>query len=95
MKRAHAVKVLAAGLFIIFAAAIVYLFLWGRLFPYSPVIIGFTRHELPRTVVYVQKGTEFDAYAAIDSLIPAVEKFHELTFKKKPELFVFRDKKSY
>jgi len=77
------------------AAAVIYLFLWGALFPFSPVILGFTRHELRNTVVFVQKGAAFDGYAAIDSLIPGVEAFHDLPFRKKPELFVFRDRKSY
>jgi len=74
------------------AATVMYLFLWGALFPFSPVILGFTRYELPHTVVYVQNGAAFDGYAAIDSLIPGVEAFHELSFRKKPELFVFRDR---
>lgn len=80
---------------IVSTAAVIYFFLWGALFPFSPVILGFTRHELRNTVVYVQNGAAFDGYAAIDSLIPGVKAFHELSFRKKPELFVFRDRKSY
>jgi hypothetical protein len=85
----------ASGVVIVLAGVITYLFLWGKLFPYSPVIVGFTKHETANTVVYVQKGTPFDRYAELDSCVPTVENFHELKFRKKPRIFIFRDRESY
>jgi len=86
---------------LIVAAAIVivrfisYSFLFGKLFPYSPLIIGFSRHDLGHTVIYVQHGTEYSGLKEIDALIPKVEAFHELTFRKKPRLFIFKDDAGY
>ena len=74
---------------------IVYSFLYGKLFPYSPVIIGFSKNELTNTVIYIQKGTEYPDLIKIDSLIPGVENFHEWKFLNKPRIFIFKDKNSY
>ncbi len=74
---------------------IVYSFLFGKLFPYSPVIIGFSKNELTNTIVYIQKDTEHPDLRKIDSLIPNVENFHEWKFLKKPRIFIFKDKNSY
>jgi hypothetical protein len=65
---------------LVFIAFIVYEFLFGMLFPYSPVIVGFTKHELPHSVIYVQNGAGYSDFSAIDTLVPLVEQFHELRF---------------
>lgn len=72
-----------------------YEFLYGKLFPYSPVILGFSRFELKSIVIYVQKGADYTDVNSFDSLPLPVEKFHELTFTKKPEVFIFRDSLEY
>jgi len=74
---------------------LIYSFLFGKLFPYSPIIIGFEEYELANVVVYTQKGAEYTEYARIDSLIPGVEQFHELQFKRKPKIFLFGTNRSY
>ncbi|MDD3050871.1 MAG: hypothetical protein PHR06_06950 [Candidatus Cloacimonetes bacterium] len=74
---------------------VVYSFLFGKLFPYSPIIIGFSEIEQENTIVYIQKGHKFTEMSKIDSLIPLIETFHELEFLKKPRIFVFRDSESY
>lgn len=83
-------------IFVIFALSLItYQFLWGKLFPFSPIFPGFSKHEFANTVIYVQNGAKFNDYANIDALIPAVENFHELKFTNKPKIFIFRDKTSY
>lgn len=77
------------------AGILVYLFLFGKLFPYSPVVVGFDRHELEHAVVYVEKGARFDRFQEIDSHIRKVEDFHTLKFRKKPRIFLFGDRKTY
>ncbi|MGD1102121.1 MAG: hypothetical protein ABSA59_08635, partial [Terriglobia bacterium] len=77
------------------AALLAYLFLWGKLFPFSPVAIGFTRHELSHMIVFVEEGAGFNDFARLDALVPEVEHFHELRFMHKPKLYIFRDKASY
>lgn len=72
-----------------------YLLLFGKLFPYAPIIVGFTLHEQDHSIVHVQHGASFDSFGRIDSLIPGVEKFHRMKFRNKPEIFIFRDDDSY
>jgi hypothetical protein len=72
-----------------------YELLWGKLFAFSPVMIGFSKHALQNTIVYVQNGAEFSEYAQIDSLTVPVEEFHQLKFIHKPKIIIFRDKDSY
>jgi predicted SprT family Zn-dependent metalloprotease len=81
--------------FFLIASFVAYSLLFGKLFPYSPVIIGFSKNELKNTIVYIQKGTKYTDLKVIDSLIPKVESFHELKFIKKPRIFIFKDKSSY
>lgn len=72
-----------------------YTFLFGKLFTYSPIIIGFDKHEQNQTIIYVQKGAEFNDYKRMDTLISSVENFHDLKFKKKPKIFIFKDSLSF
>ena len=88
-------KRIVIGIPIVIIGFVGYIFLFGKLFPYSPIIIGFSKHELNNSIVYVQKGAVFYQFEAIDSLVPPVEKFHEIEFIQKPEIFVFRDSLSY
>ncbi len=76
-------------------AALGYLFLFGKLFPYSPVVVAFERHETGRAVVFVEKGALFDRFGEIDSHIRRVEEFHTLSFRKKPRIFFFGDRTTY
>lgn len=83
---------------ILIVGFIIYSFLFGKLFTYSPIIIGFSKNELANTIIYIQKGTKYTDIREIkniDFLIPAVEEFHDLKFIRKPRLFVFKDNSSY
>jgi hypothetical protein len=80
---------------ILFLGIISYEFLWGKLFPYSPVKIGFTKYELSNFILYVQNEAEFINLNAIDTLFPNIETFHRLKFLKKPDIYIFRDRESY
>jgi hypothetical protein len=91
-KKIKYIMIIAAILVVGFVA---YNLLFGKLFPYSPVIVGFSKNELANTIVYIQKGAEYHDLNKIDSLIPEVEKYHEWKFLKKPRIFIFKDKKSY
>ncbi|HON80572.1 MAG TPA: hypothetical protein PK544_18920 [Spirochaetota bacterium] len=80
---------------VIIVLSFAYTLLFGKLFPFSPVAIGFTRHELPHTVIYVQDGSKFTNYSLIDNCTINVEMFHQLKFKRKPVLYIFSSKASY
>lgn len=76
----------------------IYSTLFGKLFPYSPIIIGFSKNELSNTTIYIEEKTNYTSISdlkTIDSFIPFVENFHNLHFKKKPRIFIFKDKNSY
>lgn len=88
-------KIFFLGLFAILILIIAYIFLFGKLFPYSPIIFGFQKHETNHTIIYIQKEADFIDFSSIDTLIPTVEDFHELEFRYKPKIFVFKDSISY
>ena len=89
------IKTVAIALPIIVLILFSYELLWGKIFAYSPVKIGFTRHELPNIVVFTENGSAFSNYEAIDTLIPAIEEYHCLGFKHKPEILIFSNDASY
>ncbi len=72
-----------------------YQFLFGKLFTYTPFIVGFNKHEENKTIIYVQKGATFNDFTRIDTLISSVEEFHDLKFKQKPKIFIFKDSLSF
>ncbi len=76
-------------------AAIAHTFMLGKLFPYSPIITGFEKHELPHVIVYIQNSNQFTNFDWVDSLVPGVEDFHDLYFKSKPKIFFFADSSTY
>ncbi|MBN1944873.1 MAG: hypothetical protein JW797_04315 [Bradymonadales bacterium] len=71
------------------------LFLWGKLFPFSPIILGFERKALPHVVVYIQEGNPYREFDWVDTIIPGVEEFHGLQFQSKPRIFFFGDRETY
>jgi hypothetical protein len=89
------IKNVTVAIIAVLLIIIAFLFLFGKLFPYSPIISGFAKHELNRVIIYIQKGAQYDDYSKFDTLIPTVEKFHELQFVRKPELFIFQDSIKY
>ncbi len=93
--RRSGMRRLLIGVVVALTAALAYELLWGKLFPYSPVVVGFARHELPRSIIYVQTGAQLGDLARLDGVLPAVERSHGMRFTGKPRLFVFRDSGSY
>jgi len=88
-------KKILIGITIVVFGFLGYLFLFGKLFTFSPIIIGFTKHELINTIIYVQKGADYNDFTRIDTLIPKIENFHDLRFTQKPKIFIFRDSLSF
>lgn len=87
-------SILLATLLLV-TTVLIYFFLWGRLFPFSPVILGFEREEFDKAVIYYREGTDISNYSVIDSLIDKVEDFHQLRFKKKVGIFIFNSDAEY
>jgi hypothetical protein len=95
MNKKKAISFLIIAAVVAVLAVLAYLLLFGKLFPHSPIVLGFEKHELQRVVVYVEKGAMFNRFQEIDSYIPMVENFHTLTFRKKPRIFLFGSRKTY
>ncbi|MEJ2615604.1 MAG: hypothetical protein P8Z35_11640 [Ignavibacteriaceae bacterium] len=89
------VKLLFIAIFLLFLIIFPYQLLWGKLFPYSPVKIGFTKYELPHITIYKQNGSQEFNYKIIDSLIAGIEAFHKMSFTQKPEIIFFKNRDSY
>ena len=87
-KIAYSISILIIGI-------VGYLFLFGKLFAFSPLIIGFDKHESKNAIFYIQGDSKYTDFEIIDTLIPTVEKFHELNFIKKPKIFIFQDSLTY
>ncbi len=85
--------IIAAALILI--GIIVYSFLWGRLFPYSPITVGFEEKEFNKAIICCRKGTDTSKLIIIDSLMNEVEDFHQLKFRKKVKIFVFNSDREY
>lgn len=86
---------IAYGISILFIIIAGYLFLFGKLFAFSPVIIGFDKHESKNSIFYIQGDSKYIDFEIIDTLIPSIEKFHELNFIRKPKIFIFQDSLKY
>ena len=80
---------------LVLVGVVIYILFFGKLFPYSPIIIGFEKHELTNTIIYTQKGVLFYDYESIDLLISPSEEFHDLEYSSKPEIFLFSDSLNY
>ena len=88
-------KKLIIGTVLLIIAVIIYSFLWGRLFPFSPIIIGFEQKEFNKAIIYYRKDTDISKFIIIDNLINEVEDFHQLKLKKKVKIFIFNSDKEY
>ncbi|MGB5072916.1 MAG: hypothetical protein WBQ23_02170 [Bacteroidota bacterium] len=88
-------KISITAVLFVAAGLLVYHLLWGKLFAYSHVNVGFSNHELSNVIIFVQQGAELSNVSGIDSCLPAIEEWHTLKFREKPRLYVFRDKDSY
>ncbi len=80
---------------IIVILLIIYTFIFGKLFPFSPFRIGFQKHELDKTIVYIQNGATFDNFNIAEDLTESIEQFHDMNFINKPEIYIFKDDTSY
>jgi len=95
MSKKNLIKRIIFIILVIILVLLSYSFLYGKLFPYSPLKIGFSKHNMQNSIIYVQNETGFSEFERIDTLIPAVENFHQLKFISKPEIFIFKDSSSY
>ena len=87
-KKKWAVAALAVAAFALF---VIYELLLGRLFPFSPVVVGFSRQAYGQAVVYHHQQPESSQLSYLDDLVVDEEKYHGMPFRWKPEIFLCRD----
>jgi len=73
---------------IVLSGIIFYLFLYGRLFPFFPIIVGFEKYEFEKATIYFHDNEDISEFKTIDSLIHKTEQFHQITFKRKVKIFI-------
>jgi hypothetical protein len=69
----------------------VYELLFGRLFPLSPVVVGFSRQEYDKYVVYHHGQPELPQLSYLSGVVTMEEKYHGMSFGSKPEVFFCKD----
>jgi hypothetical protein len=65
------------------------------LFPFSPVVIGFSWQEYAHAVVYHHQQPESPQLSYLDDLVVMEEKCHGMPFRWKPEIFLCKDEGQY
>jgi len=68
----------------------VYELLLGRLFPFSPVVVGFSRQEFESYVLYHHGQQESNQLPFLSDVVVIEEKYHGMSFRSKPEIFFCR-----
>lgn len=81
-----------AALFVaVLSLWVVYELLFGRLFPFSPVVVGFDRREGESYVVYSHGQPESSQLAYLHEVVTREENYHGMAFRSRPEIFLCRD----
>ncbi len=65
-------RMIAAAASMAVAGVLAYILLFGKLFPLSPVVIGFERTDLDNAVVFTQKGYDFGDLRWMDTVFGRV-----------------------
>ncbi len=63
---------------------------WGRLVPFSPVVVGFSKQERDKAFMYTETQPPPADPAMIDRCVVEVEQAHGLAFRHKPEIFFMK-----
>jgi len=88
-------KYIRNGMLTAFFLLLVYLFLFGRLFPFSPIIIGFEKKEFDKAIIYYHQTDNLNEFLSFNDVIEGVERFHRMKFKKKVKIFLTESDKEY
>ncbi|NLZ06574.1 MAG: hypothetical protein GXY19_15525 [Phycisphaerae bacterium] len=73
----------------------VYELLFGRLFPFSPVVAGFSRQEYESFIVYHHGQPESSQLSYLSDVVAIEEDYHGMPFRSEPEIFLCRDDREY
>lgn len=85
---AKKIKILSISVFVVLIVITGYSTVYGRLVPYSPVIVGFEQKIYKRATVYYHKGYNLPSLEDVDELIDENEKIHRLKYKRKVDIIL-------
>ncbi len=68
---------------------------FGRLSPFVPWVLLSDQMATKRAIIYHYRPESTKAFADIDSHVAAVERYHRLKFRRKPEIVVARSDRAY
>jgi hypothetical protein len=68
-----------------------YELLLGRLFPFSPVVVGFARHEHGTYALFDHGQPELPQLSFLSDVVAKEEQYHGMRFRSKPKIFFCRD----
>lgn len=80
---------------LILIGCVIYHFIFGRLMPFSPLVIGFEKHQTENSIVFFHNNEKELNYNSVDSLILNAEQFHKLKFNKKVRIFICKTDNEY
>lgn len=84
------------AIFILVITILLYSFIFGLLFPWSPIKFGFQKDSYNNSSVFYPKNMSLSKdYEFIDRLMSETEKFHNLKFKKKVNVVICATKSQY
>lgn len=88
-------KRIFTSIVLLLAGFLLYHLLFGRLMAFSPIVIGFEKHKTGNAEVYYHKHDKGLNSQTLDSLIVAVEQFHQLNFNKGVRIFICRTNREF
>jgi hypothetical protein len=84
------------AIFILVITILIYSFIWGILFPWSPIKFGFNKVSYSDSSIFYPNNMSIPIdYELIDHLMSETEKFHNLRFKKKVNIIICATKSQY
>ena len=91
-KKKWAVAALAVAALVLL---VIHELLLGRLFPFSPVVVGFSRQEYGSFVVYHHGQPESSQLSYLSQVVVMEENYHGMAFRSKPEIVLCKDDREY
>ena len=82
------IKILSISVFVVLIIIIGHSAVYGRLVPYSPVIVGFEQKIYKKATIYYHKGYSLPSLEEVDELIDENEKIHRLEYKRKVDIIL-------
>ena len=82
------IKILGTAILVVCLTLVGYSAAYGRLIPYSPVIVGFEKKTYNKATVYYHKGYELPSLEEIDTFIEENENIHGIKYRRNVDVIL-------